>query len=218
MKGLMKSNLYATSANAKIFSAVMALLGIFMIVMGSKIPALIIGYMLSVMVGFSFISIASVCKDSTAKWAKHKLTAPLKRADIIKSFFASQLLWLVMGMTFAGTTVTLCIALHGYPFDRTTDIFMLFVVGIGVSLFMGAIFFPLFFLGGDERNEVLLIVSILCSIGIIIGLIILINSFFPSPMNTLQLILGGTIILACSILTFTLSYPLTVKIFKRKEY
>lgn len=218
MKGLLKNNFYATLPNAKVFSAVMVLLGIFVVAMDNTIPSLIIGYMLSVMIGFSFNSIASAGRESVTKWSKHKLTAPVKRADIVKSFFLSQILWMIVGMAFAGMCVTLSIALHGFPFDKNTDVFMLYVIGISISLFMGAIFFPLFFLGGEERSEVFLIISLFCGIGIIMGLATLANMIFPPHMTTLQTILSGGMIMACGVLAFVLSCPLTLGIFQKKEY
>lgn len=217
MKGLFINNLYATLSNTKIFSGIMLLLGIFVVAMDNKIPSLIIGYMLLGMAGFSLTAIASLRKESATKWNKYKLTAPVKRSDIVKSHFINLILWLVVGMGFAGISAALSVMLHGFPFDRNTDIFMLFVVGIGISLFMGAVFFPLFYLGGEERNEVFLVISLLCAVAIIVGLTTLINILFPN-MTTLQLILGGIVILVCAVLAFTLSFLLTVGIFKRKEY
>lgn len=217
MKGLFINNVYATLSNAKVFSGIMLLVGMFVVIMDNKIPSLIIGYMLLGMVGFSLTAIASLQKEGATKWSKYKLTAPVKRSDIVKSYFINLLLWLIVGTIFAGTAVILSIILHGFPFDRNTDIFMLFVVGIGVSLFMGAVFFPLFYLGGEERSEVFLGISLLCSIAMLMGLAAFINTLFPD-MTTLQLILSGMMILACAGSAFTLSYPLTVGIFKRKEY
>lgn len=107
-------------------------------------------------------------------------------------------MWLMVGIVFAGIGVALSIMLHGFPFDRSTDVLMLFVVGIAISLFMGAIFFPLFYLGGEERNEVFLVLSLLCSIGFVMGLTTFINTLFPTPMTTTQVILGGVIILDCT--------------------
>lgn len=217
MKGLLKNNFYATLSNAKVFAAIMLLLGIFVVAMDNKIPSLIIGYMLLAMIGFSLNSIASLRKESATKWSKYKLTTPVKRSAILQSYFLSLLLWLIVGMVFAGIGVALSIMLHGFPFDKDTDVFMLFVIGVGISLFMGAIFFPLFYLGGEERNEVFLIISLLCGIGIVMGLSTLINTLFPK-MTAPQLICGGIAILACSLLVYVLSYPLTVSIFKKKEY
>ena len=149
MKGLLRNNFYATLSNAKTFSVILLFLGIFVVAMDNTIATLIIDYMLLVMIGFSFNSIASVRKESATKWHKYKLTAPVRRTDIVKSLFVSELLWLAVGITFAAVSTALSISLHGNPFDRNMDIFMLFVIGVGISLFMGAIFFPLFFLGGE---------------------------------------------------------------------
>lgn len=218
MKGLLRNDFYITLSNAKIFSGIMVLLGTFVVAMDNTIPSLVIGYILLAMIGFSISAISGLRKESISKWSKYKLTAPVKRADIIKSHFLSQLFWMIIGMFFAGVVTGLSIVLHGFPFDKNTDVYMLFVAGIGISLFMGAIFFPLFYLGGEERNEVFLVISLLCGIGILLELSTLINSFFHAPMTTSQVILGGLIILACALLTFSLSYPLTVDIFRKKEY
>lgn len=218
MKGLLKNNFYATLSNVKVFSIVMLLLGAFVVAMDNKTPSLIIGYILLGMIGFSLNSIASLRKESATKWSKYKLTAPVKRSAIVQSYFLSLLLWLIVGMIFAGIGVALSIMLHGFPFDRNTDVFMLFVVGIGISLFMGAIFFPLFYLGGEERNEVILVVSLLCGIGLVAGLTTFINTLFPVPMTTAQIILGGMIILASALLVFIFSYPLTAYLYHKREY
>lgn len=218
MKGLLKNNFYATLSNVKAFSVVMFLLGIFVVVMDNKIPSLIIGYMLLGMIGFSLNSIASLRKESSTKWSKYKLTAPVKRSAIVQSYFLSLLLWLIVGMIFAGIGVAFSIMLHGFPFNRDTDVFMLFVVGIGISLFTGAIFFPLFYLGGEERNEVFLVISLLFSIGIIMGITTFINTLFPARMSIIQIILAGVSILVIALFVFIASCPLTVAIYHKKEY
>ena len=150
MKGLLKNNYFAVRSNAKAFSVFMLLLGIFVVAVIS--PSLLMGYALLGMIGFSLNAIAGLRKESSTKWSKYKLTAPVKRSDIVKSYFISQILWLIVGIAYAGIGVALSIMLHGVTLDRNVDIFMLFVVGIGISLFMGAIFFPLFYLGGEERS------------------------------------------------------------------
>lgn len=218
MKGLMKNNFYAAVSNVKVFTIVMILLGIFVVAMDNKIPSLIIVYMLLSMVGFSLNSAASLRKEGASKWSKYKLTAPVKRSAIVQSYFLSLLLWMMVGMVFAGIAVALSIALHGFPFDRNTDVFMLFVVGIGVSLFMGAIFFPLFYWGGEERNEVFLVISLLGAIGVVMGLTTIINALFPARMTTIQIILGGVIILASALFVFVFSCPLATYVYHKREY
>ena len=218
MKGLLRNNLYAALSNVKIFSVVMFLLGIFVVVMDNKIPSLLIGYMLLGIIGFPLNFIASLRKEGSAKWSEYKLTAPVKRSAIVQSYFLSMLLWLAVGMVFAGAGAALSIMLHGFPFDRNTDVFMLFVAGTGISLFMGAIFFPLFYLGGEEQNEVFLVISLLLSIGIIMGITAFINTLFPARISTIQIILAGTTILVGALFVFIISCPLAVAIYYKKEY
>ncbi len=218
MKGLLKNNYYTVLPNAKIFSAAAVLSGIFVLAIGHGMSWLTIGYMLLVMIGFSFSSLAGIRKKNTTKWSRHKLCAPVRRSDIIKSLFLSQLLWLAAGAAFAGIDIALAVMLHGYPFDRATDVFMLYVAGIGISLFMGAVFFPLFFLGGDERNEIFLLFSLLGGTGIFMGLTAWMNHLFPAGMTPLQIIGSGMMILVCGVLAFAASCPLTVWIFRKKEY
>lgn len=218
MKGLFRNDLYAALSNIKVFAGIMLLLGVFVTAMDNEIPSLIIGYVLLGMVGFSLNGISGLRKESAARWRKYMLTAPVTRSDIVKSHFISQILWLAVGTVFAGTAVALSVMLHGFPFDKNTDLFTLFVAGTGISLFMDAIFFPLFYSGGEERNEVFLVISLLGGIVIIMGLTTLINSLFPGKMTASQVIWGGMLILACAVLAFALSFPLTVAIFKKKEY
>ena len=85
MKGLLKNNFYAVRSSAKEFSIFMFLLGAFVIVVVSQ--QLLLFYMLLGMIGFSMNAIASMGKEYISKWGKYKLTTPVKRADIVKSYF-----------------------------------------------------------------------------------------------------------------------------------
>lgn len=215
MKGLFRNNFFVVYSNAKVFALVMLLIGIFVAAVVS--PSLLVGYTLLGMIGFSSNAFAGLGKEYTSRWGRYKLTTPVKRSDIVKSYYISQLLWLLVGIVFAGTVIALSTALHGFPFDRSTDIFTLLVVGSGISLFMGAIFFPLFYLGGEERSEVFLIVSLLGGGGLVMGLSSLFNKVFPH-MSVPQLVLSEAVIFACALMAFILSCPLTVAVFKRREF
>lgn len=83
---------------------------------------------------------------------------------------------------------------------------------------MGAIFFPLFYLGGDERSEMLLVISLLGAIGIFLGLTSFVNALFGPEQTAVQILISAVILLICSITAFLLSVPTTYHIFKRKDY
>ena len=214
MKGLLKNNFFTTCANAKVFSVFMLLLGIFVVAVVS--PTLLFGYMLLGMIGFSVNALASIKNEFSSKWGRYKLTLPVKRADIIKSNFMSRIIWLFVGTLFAGVGMGLSRILHGCPFDRYIDVFTMFALGISISLFMGAVFFPLLYLGSEERSEVFMVIALLCAVGIDLMIVSITNKLLE--LGTTTILLGAAALLVLSLLAFSISYPITVGVFKRKEY
>lgn len=216
MKGLLRNNFYATLSNIKFFSIVMALTGVFVIAVISQ--PLLFGYTILSMVGYSFLSISSFHKENNSKWCKYKLVSPVQRIDIIKSYFFSQLIWIAVGMTAALVVIGLSCLLHGCPFDKNIDFINLVVLGLSISLFMSAFFFPLRYIGDSEKSEASLFISLLCSVGIVLGLISFTNWLFDKPMTEIGQLIGITLLAIFSILCFFISIPLTAFIFKRKEF
>lgn len=214
MKGLLKNNMYATLSGARVFSGFMLLFGIFAAAVISQ--PMQIGYAMIGIVGFSVNAAAAVRNEFVSKWGKYKLILPVKRADIVKSIFQNQLFWLLIGALLAGAETGISCLLHGCSFDQPIDMLTMFALGISMSLFMDALFFPLFFLGGEERSEVFLVIALLCAFGIDLALISALNSLLKPGI--FSILLCAAILLASSLLAFVLSYPLTVCIFRRKEY
>ena len=214
MKGLLKNNFLTVYSNAKVFSIFMLILGLFVVAVISQ--PLLIGYVLLSMVGFSVNAITCIKKELISKWGKYKLTLPVKRATIVKSYFISQLIWLLVGILYAGIVISLSWALHGCPYDNSIDVVSIFALGISVSIFTGAFFFPLLYLGGEERSDVFLVISLLCGIGVVLGIISVLNLYLVPGVITI--LLSAAILLLSSLLMFSLSYPLTVRIYHKKEY
>ncbi len=214
MKGLLKNNFLTVCSNAKVFSVFMLLLGIFVVAVISQ--PLLIGYSLISMVGFYANAITSIKKEFISKWGKYKLTLPVKRAAIVKSYFISQIMWLLVGIFYAGIVISVSWALHGCPYDNSIDVVSIFALGISVSIFTGAFFFPLFYLGGEERSDVFLVISLLGGIGVVLGIISVLNLYLAPGVTTI--LLSAAVLVLCSLLVFALSYPLTVSIYHKKEY
>lgn len=215
MKGLLRNNFLAASSNAIVFASFLLLWGISAVAFPNR--AMLIGFGLSGMVGFSANGIFSLQRESAARWAKYKLTLPVKRADVIRSYYISQLAWLLAGMLFSAAVIGLSWLFHGCPFDLYTDVLLVFGLGISMSLFLCAIFFPVFYWGGEDKGEALLAIALLCAIALDAGLVALLNLFLTKPGMATALI-GTGAMAACSALAFALSYPLTVYIYGRKEY
>lgn len=156
-------------------------------------------------VGFSVIAATAIGNEFSSKWGKYKLTLPVRRTDIVKSMFLNQIFWMIVGTLFAGIVTGLSYAVHGFSFDQFSVIFSLFILGISISLFMGAIFIPMIYLTGEDKSIVFLMISLLCAVGLAAML-------FNIPL------FGNVIMITCALLLFIISYLLTVSIFKKKEY
>ena len=203
MKGLFRNNFFAVWINAKVFLIFMLLFAIVV----NIIPAqtLQMYFIMIGIVGFSVIAATAIGNEFSSKWGKYKLTLPVKRTDIVKSLFLNQIFWIIVGTLFVGIATGLSYMIHGFSFDQFSGIFRLFILGISISFFMGAIFIPLIYLTGEDKIVVFLVISLLCAVGIAAML-------FNIPL------FGNVIIITCALLLFIVSYPLTISIFKRKEF
>lgn len=207
MKGLLKNNFWAVWATAKVFSVFMFVWGIFVVVIPAE--TLQMWFIMIGIVGFSVNAVAGMGNEFSSKWGKYKLTLPVKRADIVKSMFLSQIIWLFVGLLFAGIGIAFSFLLHGCSYDQFIVMLSMFALGICVSFFMSAMFIPMLYLGGEEKSIVFLVITLLCAFGITS---VIFNVTDAVPM------LGIALSIICSVLVFSLSYPLTLFIFKRKEY
>lgn len=214
MKGLLKNNFYSAWTNMKMFSIIALIYGIFAVAVIS--PAIQMSYAVMVTVGFSVNAIVVIRNEYASKWGKYKLTLPVKRAEIVRSYFINQAIWLFVGVLFAGAVVGISWQLHGCPFDQPVDALTFAALGISASLFMGALYFPLFYQLGAERSDVLYVLSFLFAFGMDFAIISALNKLLEPGLR--NIIIGAAILLSSSILAFLVSYPITISIFKRKEY
>ena len=203
MKGLFRNNFFAVWINAKVFLIFMLLFAIVVTIIPEQILQMY--FIMIGIVGFSVIAATAIGNEFSLKWGKYKLTLPVKRSDIVRSLFLNQIFWIIVGTLFTGIAVCLSYMIHGYSFDQFSGIFSLFILAVSISFFMGAIFIPMIYLTGEDKIVVFLIISLFCAVGIAAML-------FNIPL------FGNVIIITCALMLFAVSYPLTISIFKRKEF
>ena len=203
MKGLFRNNFFAVWINAKVFLIFMLLFAIVVTIIPEQ--TLQMYFIMIGIVGFSVIAATAIGNEFSLKWGKYKLTLPVKRTDIVRSLFLNQIFWIIVGTLFTGIVTGLSYMIHGFSFDQFPGIFSLFILAVSISFFMGAIFIPMIYLTGEDKIVVFLIISMFCAVGIAAML-------FNIPL------FGNVIIITCALLLFAVSYPLTISIFKRKEF
>lgn len=203
MKGLFRNNFFAVWINAKVFLIFMLLFAIVVTIIPAQ--TLQMYFIMIGIVGFSVIAATAIGNEFSLKWGKYKLTLPVKRTDIVRSLFLNQIFWTIVGTLFTGIVTGLSYMIQGFSFDQFSGIFSLFILAVSISFFMGAIFIPMIYLTGEDKIVVFLIISLFCAVGISAML-------FNIPL------FGNVIIITCALLLFAVSYPLTVSVFKRKEF
>lgn len=219
MKGLLKNNLYGVIENIKIVFAFITLLGMALLFTGEA--SLLNIFSLIVAPVVAVLTISCLRKESSSKWSKYKPTLPVKRKEIVKGQYISHFLISLAGMLTVALFILLTVLIHGnqYFYYGFRDAVTLILLGGILSILIGAIAYPLYYLWGAERTEIILVLSVVLSIAVIMGLSIFVNFFTGSgDVSDTVYYISLSAIMAITVLIFLLSYFLTCQIFKYKEY
>ncbi len=218
MKGLIKNNWYKIIAHLKLFIGVMTAAGILTAVFDNENPSLIIGFLYFSIVGFPHTTAIGLCKNNAGNWNKYILTFPIRRQTVVASLFVSQAAGIVLGTVSAAVVMSVSIGIHGFPFDKNTDVLLLFSSATGISLFTSSFFFLLITNDGKNRTEAMGVISLLTGIGIVMGMITMLNSIIEKPATDIQLVTSALIILLSAAAFYLLSYFETAALYRKKEF
>lgn len=219
MKGLLKNNFMGVIENIKILFPIIFILGIVVFATGS---ASLLGiFSLTLTPVLSILIVLCLRKESLSKWYKYKISFPVKRNQIVKSYYISHLCWCIAGMVSVVVCIVITIMIHGnqYFYYGFRDAVTLVLGGSVLAIFIGAVFYPLYYFLGAEKIEIIVIISAVSSIAIVVGISMLINVLFGSNgVSDKTYYLSLIVILMISCISFVCSYFLSSFIFQTKEY
>ena len=215
MKGLLRNHYYKILSGLRILLIFILLAGALILLFGGGEDLLTAFLCLSV-IAFPFISSIAVRKSGGGKWDQYILSLPVRRYEIVKSVFITQLITILIGSAISMVLFLASFAIHGFMFYRYVDVLLLFSSAIGTSLIMNAIFLPISYLDSSDRIEAVSIISLIIAVAAMTALITVINIFLEKPSN-IQLAVFGVGILILSSAAFVLSYFLTVGIYSKKD-
>ena len=212
MKGLIRNNFYSMENNIKIsFIIALFLSVVAFFARHSAVIQMIISMQL-------FIFIVNVGTplhaDVVSKWNKFELTLPVKRNDIIKAKYISFVVLFLFGIIMGSiTALSICVSsgfsdiqsvLYGYEF------------GLTLSATTAGIMFPLILKIGTEKNEIIMILSAIASIGLLL-LVSAVLTPLTGEMNIKHSLVGivSTIV---ALVIFVSSYFVSVRIYRHKEF
>lgn len=111
MKGLLKNNFMGVIENLKLLFPLTIIFGIIVSVTGNA--SLLSIYSLSIAPILSILVVLCMRKETLSKWYKYKLSLPVKRNDIVQSYYISHLCWCIGGMAIVTFFMLLTVIVHG---------------------------------------------------------------------------------------------------------
>lgn len=219
MIGLLKNSFYGAIGSAVIVLVVFSAAGLVLLITGN--PALLNVLVIISATTFAINTVSGFRKEASTKWNKYELTTPVRRKDIVKSRYISHISWVIFGIVLSAVFVGLAVLVHGnlYFYHVVRDPLTLFCLSAGIALLMGTLYYPAIYLFGADRNEVIIIFSLLGAVGIAFAIIWLINA--GNDFNVLsdpEYYFFMALFLGIVITLFLFSYVLTVAIYRRKEW
>jgi hypothetical protein len=213
MKGLLIDSFYKNIGIFKVMAFFTVTFSIFVMITGHETILTI--FFIAIIVTLSATSVSNVRKDAEVKWDKFALTLPVRRDEIIMSKYIGYLFWIFAGVMVVIIVTALAVRIHGNVFFTyyLLDISNLIALGMGIALIAGALFFPLTYLLGVDKSEILLIISELSACSLAVFFVWLVNLFEKLSILTRQ----GIFMLIVTVV-FGISFIVTMKIYRRKEF
>lgn len=219
MKGLLKNNFMGVLENIKILIPLVLLFGILVSVTGS---ASLLGiFSLTLTPVLLVLVVLCLRKESLSKWYKYKISLPVKRNQIVQSYYISHVCWCVAGMIAVTIFMTITILIHGnqYFYYGFRDAFTLVLGGGILAMFIGSVFYPLYYFLGAEKTEITAILSAIISVAILVGISVFINILLGNKdVSDTTYYISLIMILSITCVAFIGSYFLSAFIFQKKEY
>ena len=219
MTGLFKNNFYAVSELMKIMLSLSAAAGILLLVSGS--PELLTWFTILPAPAAAVVSVFGLQRESRSQWSKYKLTLPVRRADILKSQYLTHTLWAILAMTAVSAVIGGTVLIHGnlYFYYGFRDAVTLVSAGGVIALLIGALSYPLHYLMNEDKAVIVPLLSTLGSVIIVLGLSALVSALSNGRvLSDQQYYKSLGLIIAITVIIYFLSFFLSVRIFRRKEY
>lgn len=219
MKGLIRNNFYSVGNSLPLLivgELVFTILGLLFLSLkepNSEFLATTIGggLMGSQLGGFAGMCGTFIQKNALSKWSKFEITLPISRTTIMQARYITFLLYILIGII---ASILTAIALFVLDLPITTErMGYMFSFGLVFGLTIPSLISPLTLIFGEDKNEVLLMISIIAGIVLFFGSSMIMTFFYPNISN-LEFRTG---ILAFAIIGFILSYFLSLYLYKKKE-
>ncbi len=207
MRGLLLKDFYIAKSN-------IIILGISLIVIGLGLSFLMESSSILVLSPAIFTTAVfiSITADASSKWNKFAVTMPVSRQQIISGKYSMFII-----LTLVGIIIGLipCVALSFIRHDVTWQSVALFgLLGMAISFFSGSFSLLLAYVFDPEYSQIVFMTSFVGASGIITGIVLLINIFFPVKTHML---IAFLIVFIVSMISLACSYKVAANVYTKKD-
>lgn len=218
MKGLIRNNFYSVGSTLKWTIAFCIFVNIVVIIGVVRFPN-IDGFLPMLMLGqigaFVGLTGTALQKDNTSKWSKYERTLPVKISDVVMARYISFLIFSVIGILLATVTVLLFSVVSSQPVNIERVVYG-YSFGIVFALLVPALLYPLVLKFGADKSEIMLMISVLITMGLFVGGSVILTPYLNNLENADMIYRIACMVI--SMVVFISSYFISVHIYKRKEY
>lgn len=208
MKGLILKDLYITKNNSRFYLLFLGLFGIVSLTQGdggmSFLPFCVI--LCSVLV------VSSLSYDELSKWDRLALCMPITRRQVVASKYLLHLIFTAVGVLLGLGIGVLSLLIHDG--GDYMALLTLVATSAAIALTYGALVLPLIFRYGPEKGRILLILLALVPAALV-GTGASIGNGAPSAELISRLVYFAP---AAALALFGISYPISVKIYEKKQF
>lgn len=212
MKGLIRNNFYSMESNIKIsFIIALFLSAVAFYVKHSAFIQMIIAMQVVIFI----VNVGtSLHADVVSKWNQFELTLPVKCNNIIKAKYISFAILVVFGVTMGSITAISVYVTSG--FSNMHSVLYGYEFGLRLAATTAGIMYPLMLKIGTDKNELILFLSAIASIGLLV-LVSAILTPLTGEMNMKHSLVGAvSTMVALGI--FVGSYFISIKTYQSKEF
>ncbi|MGG0369614.1 ABC-2 transporter permease [Priestia endophytica] len=211
MKGLILNNFYSMRDSIKLSLMIAIVANVILIATKNSTS-------LQIAIFLSFVLISSnafevLKQDSSSGWSKFELILPLARYKIVQSKYLTFLLLLVLSLL-----VTIGIfAVTSLFINSSEELILNFIFrGMGFVFCIASIVYPLTYILGGDKSEVIRLISMVFSLGVF-GLIYFLQLKVMEKTEGFDRIFSLSFLLV-SIIFFIISYVVSIITYKEKEF
>lgn len=212
MKGLIRNNFYSMESNVKIsFIIAMFLSVVAFFVKHSAFIQMIIAMQVFIFI----VNVGtSLHADVVSKWNKFERTLPVKYNEVIKAKYISFAILFAFGVIMGSITAISVFVRSG--FSNMQSVLYGYEFGLTLATTTAGIMYPLMLKIGTDKNELIMILSAITSIGLLV-LISAILTPLTGEMNMKHSIVG-IVSMVVALAIFIISYFVSIRIYHRKEF